>query len=364
MSGDWLLLFVDGLGQPQGWLRLRDGTVAERGGGDALPLSEPPLPVAVIVPGEAVTVHWLELPAGLAPAQAAAAARLLAAEVSAQPLGDMHVAVGRATEGAELRAVALVPALTMTQWLTRLEPFGIDPELVIPDTLLLPVPDEGFVRFDAARPRYRARAEAFAMEPELAELVVGAAPVRVLDTADFEAGLAAALDAPELNLRQGYFARRRRWTIDWPTVRRLAGLAVAILLVTLAIQLVLIWRYTAAADAAEAELRRSAGIVLPGGATPADPGALLAQRLADARGGNYAALAAPLFEAVRATPGVALAGLDYDRSGSLRASLQADIPAGIASLIARLEGAGLAVQPGISRQAGGKTVQDLVVRPR
>ena len=47
------------------------------------------------VPGERVAIHWLELAEGLAPAQAAAAARLMLADASAEPLADMHVAVGR-----------------------------------------------------------------------------------------------------------------------------------------------------------------------------------------------------------------------------------------------------------------------------
>src|SRR5918997_2933049 len=110
-----LLLFAGGgEGEIEGWLLLQGGNVAARGrGAERLPpLADPEtqerVRVALIVPGDEVTVHWLELPGGLAPAQAVAAARLMASEVSAQPLGDMHVAVGPEMEGSALRCVALV----------------------------------------------------------------------------------------------------------------------------------------------------------------------------------------------------------------------------------------------------------------
>ena len=167
MTADQLLIFLDPVGEPLGWLRLADGRVAARGESlaDIALVDEDGMAFAVtgIVPGEAVTIHWLEVPGELAPAQAAAAARLLAAEVSAQPVGDLHVAVGRPEAGSDLRAVALVPALAMTNWLGRLQMLGFDPDRMIPDTLLLPVPDDGFVRFDGTSPPlFRGRGEAFA----------------------------------------------------------------------------------------------------------------------------------------------------------------------------------------------------------
>ena len=67
------------------------------------------------VPGTEVAIHWLDLAGDLTPAQAAAAARLMLADASAEPLGDMHVAAGRAENG--LTAVALAPVALMQAWL-------------------------------------------------------------------------------------------------------------------------------------------------------------------------------------------------------------------------------------------------------
>ena len=100
----------------------------------------------LVVPGEQVTLHWLDLADGLAPAQAAAAARLMLADASAEPLAQMHVAVGSAERG--LTPVALVPASLMTEWLAAAAAAGVEPERIIPSPQLLAPPDEGFVRRD------------------------------------------------------------------------------------------------------------------------------------------------------------------------------------------------------------------------
>lgn len=370
-ANDALLIFLDAHGEQQGWLRLAGGTVVARGtdeeGMPALvdPENGEALRVAAIVPGDSVALHWLELPAGLAPAQAAAAARLAAAEVSAQPLADMHVAVGREAEGEETRAVAIVPSLAMVQWIGRLQARALDPDIMLSEPLLLAAPTEGFVRFDRGEiPLWRGRSDAFAIEPALAELVLDGSPITTLDRQAFEDGLGAAIADPAVNLRQGAFAKRKRWKIDWPTVRRLAVLALAILLVTLLIQIALILRYSAAADAMEAETAMIAERVLPGEGEVADPTVALTRRLADLRGSGvgYRAIAAVLFDAVRATPNAELQSLTFDRDGSLRATVQADSDATLAALQDRVRAAGLAVEAGAPRSGGGRQIADIIVR--
>jgi general secretion pathway protein L len=318
-----------------------------------------------VVPGEQVTLHWLDLPAGLAPAQAQAAARLLAAEASAQPIADMHVAVGREGEGG-LRPVALVPAAAMAEWLATLGDSGFEPDIMVPDTLLLPMPPDGFVRLalhDIAL--YRGPDAAFAMEPELGDLVVGEAPVAELDQAGYEAALADGLAVPLLlNLRQAAFARRREWRFQRARIRRLALLGAALAGVTLAIQLAQIMSYTFAADAAEEETRRIAASAMRGkaGATDAD----LRSRLAELRGGGvgFTAIAAAVFAAVKEAPNVELSALAFGADGSLRLTAQGDSPASLANLAGRIQAAGFAVEQAPPRSADGRQVQDMMVRPR
>jgi general secretion pathway protein L len=360
---DALLLFLNPDGAPGGWALLRAGEVHWGEGEWTL---DQPLPVAAVAPADSVSLHWLEVPAGLAPAQAAAAARMMAAEVSAQPLGEMHVAVGAET-GEATRPVAIVPALTMAGWLSALQARGVDPDLVLPETLLLPRPEEGFVHYEREGvPLYRGRDDAFSVEPDLAELVVGDAPVRRLDDAAFQAGLVASLAAPAVNLRQGAFAKRRRWKLDRRLVRRLATLGLLILLVTLLIQVAAIMRYTFAADALERDLEQVAARTLRTSGRLTNAPVQLERRLTELRGSGagYSAIASDLFAAVRATANAELTALIFEPDGTLRATIQGDSPATLDALRQRVEGSGYAVDMGGLRSGGGRPTAELTVRAR
>lgn len=288
--------------------------------------------IALAVPGTAVAVHWLELAGDLAPAQAAAAARLMLADASAEPLAAMHVAVGRPENG--LTPVALAPAAAMAEWVAS------EPDIVIPSTLLLVPPEQGLVRRGLD---HRGLAAAFSVEPELAALLVGDSPVEEISEEAFEAALPAALAAPVLNLRQGPFAKRRRWTVDRGSLRRVALLAAALALVSLIVQLAAIMRYSFAADRLEAE----AAALGPVAATR--PG--------------FGALAPLLFEAVRSTPNIELTRLEYRADGSLAATVSVDSPATLAAFRARAEASGLSVEGGNLTGAGGQPSAELVLRP-
>lgn len=290
---------------------------------------------ALAVPGTEVAIHWLDLAGDLTPAQAAAAARLMLADASAEPLGEMHVVAGRPESG--LTPVALAPVARMQEWLEG------DPDLIVPESLLLSAPAEGLVRRGLD---HRGPAAAFSVEPELAELVGGGAPIEEISEEAFEAGLAAALAEPVLNLRQGPFAKRRQWKIETGRLRRLALLAAALALISLVVQIATIMRYSFDADRIEAE-----AAALGGSAAPANrPG--------------FGALAPLLFEAVRSTPNLELTRLEYRPDGSLGATISVDSPATLAAFRARAEASGLAVEGGNTLTgAGGQPTAELVLRP-
>ncbi len=365
---DALLLFLDAGDGFAGWLRLEGGAVTARAPGlDGLPPVAEGAKLVAVVPGEQVALHWLDLPSGLAPAQAAAAARLMIGDATAQPMAEMHLAVGReAGEGAP-RCVALVPVAAMGEWLERLRAHGFDGASIVPETLLLLEPAEGLVRYDRGPVSlYRGAAEAFAAEPGLGALVAGGRPVAELGQEDFENGLAEAVDPPLVDLRQGPFARRRRVVLERPRLRRLALLAAGLAVATLAVQIAAITRYTFAADALEAEAKRAAAAALPRSAGSGDASADLDRRLVELRGGGvgYGAIAAALFAAVKATPNVEISGLGFTPDGTLRAAIHSDGPAALAALAGRVEAAGFTVERGPPRSGGGRQIQDLLVRPR
>lgn len=301
--------------------------------------AELPERIVAIAPAEAVTVHVAELGALAAP-QARTAARLLVAETSVAPIETQHVAVGRA-DGAD-RSVAVIGNGRISAWIESLQARGIDPDAILPAPLLPPRPDSGFVRATiGAETVLRGRNAAFAEEPGLTELLVGEARIENLDA---EPLVLAALDAPELDLRQGDFAKRRRFRIDWINVRRLVLLGGAIAAVTLLIAIVQTLRYGFAADALRSEAEAVARTAAPGGGS--DAVAAMQARLAARRGGGlgFAATAGALMTAVKSVPNVELASLTFDPDGLLRATVVAPGPPEAELLRARLRSSGLEVE--------------------
>ncbi|HYD13646.1 MAG TPA: hypothetical protein VEC11_12435 [Allosphingosinicella sp.] len=322
----------------EGWLLIESGGVSVRGGPDDVPELPAGAPTALAVPGAEVAIHWLELAEGLTQAQAAAAARLMLADASAEGLGDMHVAIGRAERG--LTAVALAPNASMALWVAG------DPDLIVPTHALLLPPEEGLVRRDAgAVPDYRGMAASFSVEPDIAELLTGEAPVRALDEAEYEAGLPAALAAPLVNLRQGPWARRRQWIVDVTATRRIGWLVLSLAMLSLVVLLVQIMRYAQAASAIEEEAARI-GARAPSG---------------DSRPG-LTPLAAVLFGAIQAVPNVELGRLEYRADGTLSATVTTDTPATLQALRRQIEIGGLQVQEGTVQPQGARPTAELLLR--
>lgn len=333
-----LLVFADEGGALGRWLLIDDGRVVERG--DAAEAMPAAARTVLAVPGTEISIHWLALADDLAPAQAAAAARLMLADAAAEPLAGMHVAVGRAEHG--LAPTVLVPLSRMSDWLAAL-----DADAIVPAPLLIASPETGFLRRDwGPVADYRGSAAAFSIEPDLAEALTGEAPVTLIGATDFEAALPALIESPLLDLRQGPFARRRQWRVEAGSWRRIAALALALVGLTLLLQVTLLLRYAFAADRVEAEAAALSGVA----GAPGDP-----------RPG-FGPLAAALFEALRSTPNVELSRIDYRRDGSLGATILLDSPASLPALRARIEAGGFTTQAGEVRSAGGRPTADVTVR--
>ena len=350
---------------PYRWLRIADAAVVARGEGLPEPSldADPPRLVSV-APADAVTLHWAELP-DRSTAQAVAAARLAVAETSAAPVADLHVAVGREPIGDE-RPIGVVSAERMRAWLASLAVAGIDPDAVVPAPLLLPRPDEGYVRADlAGHPVVRGVTSGFADEARLTDLVTGDTPPETLDRDAIEAAIVAAAAAPVLNLRQGPFAKRHRRAIDWALVRRLGWLAVAIIVITLCLNLFRIIRTDVTADAIERRADLVATQALPSGATITDPQRQLAERLAGIRGGGigFSRIAAAVFSTVQAEPGTELTALSFTESGALKISVTAQNEAAANDLKQHLEALGFSVDASTFTSNAGQLTGDLTVTP-
>ncbi|WP_294271561.1 type II secretion system protein GspL [uncultured Sphingomonas sp.] len=360
MSATNLLFLPPGEGGDYRWMRIEDERVAAAGEG--LPQGDGE--VIAVAPADSVSLHWAEIPAR-STAQAAAAARLLAAEVSAAPMDELHVAVGEDEAGS--RPIGIVNRGAMAGWLARLGAAGVDPVAVVPAPLLLPRPDEGYVRGDlAGQGVVRGRASGFADEPGFTEIVTGDAPLSDLDDAAVAAALGAVAAAPALDLRQGPFARRRGFAIDWRLVKRLAWLGVAIVVATLVIDFVRLTKYSFAADATEAKIEQVARTALPRGETLVDADRQLTERLSAVRGPGqgFSRTAAAVFAAVRSVPGTELTALDFQPSGDIRLGVAVDREALATDLKRAIEAEGFTVQPSTFVAANGRITGEFTVRAR
>ncbi|WP_243453603.1 type II secretion system protein GspL, partial [Polymorphobacter multimanifer] len=162
------------------WWQLDDaGRIVARGTGTPPAVT----PVIAIPPADAVSLHRITLP-NLAPAQAQAAARMMATEFAAAPLESLHTAIGSPGPDGQ-RWLAITGADAMAGWLASLDALGVSPAAMVPAPMLLPPDPQGAVAWPLG-PLLLVRAalpdgpRAFAAEPDLAEALLPVAP-RLLD---------------------------------------------------------------------------------------------------------------------------------------------------------------------------------------
>lgn len=369
MSGArFLLLFIGDDEDIAGWLRLVDGVVVARGvdAGDVSLFPDDPGEVEriiLVVPGVDVLLRWIDLPS-LAPAQALAAARLMAADVSATPIDRLHVVLGGASAGMA-RCMAVADAERVARWIAAAQALGFDPDHILPEPLLILPPHEGKRRWERdGLHLLRGDKIALAAEPELAALAIDGI-AEPIDGGDVEKGLGEAIGLMPVDLRQGDFAKRRRWRLDQALLRRFGATVAGICLVTLLVQAALILRYNLDADRLDLEAQVVALRALPRAGHVTDPSAQLSERLAGLRGGGlgFSVSTALFVGAVRDTPNVEIGSLKFDKGGSLRVTVLAPATADLAALERRLETRGLSVDGGEVRSGGGRQIIELAVTP-
>ncbi len=170
-----------------------------------------------------------------------------------------------------------------------------------------------------------------------------------------------ALPLP-IDLRQGEFARVRRWRAQAARLRRLGWLAAASLAVFVAGEAAATWRASVAADRAALELADAARAALPRGSVITAPRADVAARLAALGGGSgFAGATAALEAALETEPRAAIVELAWSPAAGLVATIAAP-PATAATLTAAVQRPGLAVRTGPVRSGSdGAPLFDLMI---
>ncbi|CAN5303298.1 N/A [soil metagenome] len=354
-------VFVIFAGSAEHWLCIVDGRVIDRGTG--FPSPDEGSRIVGVVPAGDVVIHQIALP-DLTDAQARGAARLAVAENSASAIDTLHVAVG-ADLGGERTVVAL-DAVQMAEYVAAFTARGLDTDAIIAAPLILPRPEIGFVMADLGNETViRGRDGAFGDDPVLTPLLTGGQIV-TLDAEEVVAAIVAAVAVPEVDLRQGVFARRRRWAVDTARLRRIGWLAAACLATLLILPVAEILHLKAAASRVEAANMAIAQSVLPSGTVVADPLAQLDERLASlgGAGAGFVPLANAVASAARATANVELGRMTFDSDGGLHVSAHATGPAELAAFESRMAGAGLVVVAAPMVAGFGRPARDFTVRAR
>ena len=341
------------------WLRIADGEIVSRGEG--LAAYDPDDHVVAVMPAADVTIHHVDLP-DLSEPQALAAARLMIAEQSASLANLLHVAVGKAN-GAGDRPVVAVDRGKMVALLADLAGQGHDPDAVVAAPMLLARPEAGFVKGDFGNEVIlRGPDGAFTDDLILTPLLTGGV-VTTLSRAALERGLIDAVADPEVDLRQGIFAKRRAWGLDWVRLRRIGWLALALAVATLLFHIVQLVRLNMAADRIEADNMVVARAALPPGTNVNNPLLQVQEQMNNLRGpgGGMMPLAAAVVSATSNTPNLELTSLIFDGGGTLRVTVRAPTPTDLMIFEGELKKAGLTPASGPTLVDQGRQIRDYTV---
>ncbi len=359
------------------WWRIIDGQVTQRGDtldwlhGSAGGGLAPETHVVGIAPAADTILHRAAFP-GLAPRQAEAAARLLAAEQSISPAAALHVAIGAANGGGESRDIIVVAETAMSGWLDWARGHGIELDSIVPAVLLVPLDTAPGASADmlvrgtvAGETIIRGPNTAFLADPVLIDHIVGNEG-RIIDAAadHIESVMISTCESPPTELRSGCFASKPASWLDGALVRRAALLAGAILLVSLLIAVARI-----AVTYADIARLDSAAATAAAAALDPDPpveGAVIAldARLAALGGGpaRFSAPLAALVAAMEAQPTVTIDTLSWRGDGLLSITLGAPRAEDINPVLLALQARGYVITAQPRSGNDGRALGDITIR--
>lgn len=328
--------------------------------GDALEIGQ--AWTVLVVPGIEAVVRWQHLPTRNV-GQALAAARLQWEDEVALGADGLHLALGALEEDGH-RLVVAVSQERMQAWLEEARQHGVEPDLVIPDHLALPEPDDGDVLAAWTQEGgaiVRGRRLAFACENDMLPALLGDRPVKNCDPAGAARLMADSLRDPAVNLLQGEFAPRRQ-AGDGRLVR-IAILAGLLLLSPVLLRLGEALDLHFSAGRLRSETLAAAQQAVSAGAG-GDPIAALAQRARQldlTSSGGPAGRIAHFYAALESRADIQLESLRLTQDGGFAMSLRHSSPAELESLAAALRPVGLSLAVEGTRPDGGRSVSEVRV---
>lgn len=338
------------------------GMVMERG---RLSLDAPqplmPMRTVAIAPGADVLVRRLDLPAGGAAQQRAAALWALKDELATRP-ERLTLALGPVTATGQPRLAAAVDTALLEAWREHLSALGAPADVLFPDSLITPEPEDAEAATVVplgAHNAVRLNGSAQTVQADLAPLIVGERSASIIDDeATIQALMIQAALRPPVDLldagRRAGSGRR-----GWLRAAVLAGLLVISPLVLIGAAGL---RDSLAADRAEDTARAAAVQAAPDLAESDDPAADLLEQLETAPppGGALNAMAA-ISAGVEGVPGAAIDSLSLATDTGLRVGLTYPAFQDLETLRTAVAPMGLALTELSTIEDEGRVVSDLVV---
>jgi len=357
--------------------------------------------VVLIVPGEDVLLREVELPARSLAQARAALPWLLEDDMAAAP-ESQHVALSQPDDAGKRLAIA-ASRERMDAWTAALAAAGLTADCIAPDFALLDAaPEQAVIVAGPNRVLFGlGGATGGACEAELAarllpalladsacrrvELYGGDERLAGALTAAAERHRLPALSAADLlarmadsvarhddkqggrlpDLAQGPYAPRRARALSRGRLKRLAALAVALLVAHVASVILEARQFADLAAAAEQRMETVFRQAAPEGSRLVNPRAQLANIKArlGGQGGDFIDLSRMLHRAVAAQPGVTLQALTYDaRSRSVRVEAALSDFADIEALKSHLREQGGALDDSGARQSEGRIIGEFTLR--
>ena len=295
------------------------------------------------------------------PRQAATIARVDALEHS---LGDPETlqTASNLVEGDPPTMVTAVAANSkMQEWLDWAERLAIDIHHIVPAAMVLPLGDE-WTAFSLGSERIIGRRGiVLPDEPTLKDALLGESEQPIeMETRNVELALARLSDVPRPDLRTGRFARRRRIVVDRTSVRVLALLTLAIILMTTVIAAVEVLKLNASRSALDAETLEIARAAAGPSVTLDNAEAMLAARAGQAGGGGLSSGVAAVLVRLQPEQNVSLSALGY-RGGTLSFTLSGQGPDAINRVLLALQRDGYRVTAVPRTQGNGQTLAEVTL---
>jgi type II secretion system protein L len=255
---------------------------------------------------------------------------------------------------------AVVANAKMQEWLDWADGLGIRLDHIVPAAMVLPL-DEEWAAVQVGSERILGHRGMVLPRSALEDAILGEGEQPVeLDPQSLELALMRLAAVPVPDLRTGRFVRRRRIVIDRASVRELALLTLAIILVTTLIAIVEIVRLDRSRAALDAETLEIARAAAGPSGTLEDAEAALAARSGPAAGGSLSSGLAAVLARLQPEQNVSLAALGYT-GGTLSFTLSGQGPDAINRVLLALQRDGYRVTR--CRGGGdGRTFADVMLR--